>query len=116
MNIFVSFFSFPSCGCNTPVNCLRLGNPEKMFSLHLHSTFLTVMHFEKVCFIFLIVHMCLCVGVGTGTHRDKKRALDDPGPGGCALADESWESGKCSNHRAISPETPHEINTKLETP
>lgn len=61
--------------------------------------------------------MCLCGGVSTGTHRDKKRVLDDPGPGGCDLADVcAGKVSKCSNHRAISPVPHMKLTTKLETP
>lgn len=55
--------------------------------------------------------MCLCGGISIGAHRDKKRVLDDPGPGGCDLDDVSaGKVSKCSNHRAISP---HDINNQI---
>lgn len=81
----MSFCAFPSCDCNTSVNCLRLSNPEKPFSLHLHNILLSVNDAFFKDFFLKIVCMCLCGGISTGAHRDKKRVLDDPGPGGCDL-------------------------------
>lgn len=64
----------------------------------------------------IIVRMCLCVGISTGAHRDKKRALDDPEPGGCDLADVC--AGKVASALTTEPSLQYshmKLTTKSET-
>lgn len=61
--------------------------------------------------------MCPCVGISTGAHRGKKRALDDPGPGGCDLADVCV--GKAASALTTEPSLQYyhmKLTTKLEMP